>query len=187
MLKYTSLFRDLEELFRSTDRHPASFRRLAREVERASEDVRDYHREVAAAYVEQLVRRLAQPEARLSPDEVQLVRGFLALPPDDPERERRLVDDLGRLEECVRGLGQLAGEPLSIRNLGLLQRWLQRMRRTLPRIVDALEDLAAIRAFEAAAGLAGDGELDREWLQAELTQALLGTDEGQPLPRAEPR
>lgn len=47
MLRYTSLFADLERLFAGAGRDPASFARLAREVGRVEADLAEYCRDVA--------------------------------------------------------------------------------------------------------------------------------------------
>lgn len=174
MLNYASLFSDLEARFRSAGRDPSSYRRMATEVARAAEDLRDYVREVTTDYVVRLERRLGQPGARLSREERGLLRAFLGHPPDDAERDRALVDDLTRLEESVTALQPLRGVPLNLRNLEALRRLLDRMEGVLPRIVDALEVREAGRRFDEAIDDAGEVR-DREWLHAEVRRALRGS------------
>ncbi len=177
MLNYTSLFSDLEARFRSAGRDPGSYRRMATEVARAADDLRDYVREVTTDYVVRLERRLAQPDARLSREERALLRAFLGHPPEDPERDRALVDDLTRLDESVAGLQPLRDVPLSLRNLDALRRLLDRMETVLPRIVAALEVREAARRFDEATDESGQ-VLDREWLHAEVRRALHGSGDG---------
>jgi hypothetical protein len=176
MLNYSSLFSDLDGRFRSAGRDPGSYRRMAKDVERFREDLRDYTLEVTTDYVARLERRLAAAGARLTSEERGLLRAFLGYPPDDPERDRLLVDDLSRLEESVDALRPLRDVPLNLKNLELLRRLLARMEATLPRIVDALDERERARRFEEA--LAEDGEvLDREWLLGEVRRALRGSVE----------
>lgn len=183
MLNYTSLFSDLEARFRAAGRDPGSYRRMAAEVARAGDDLRDYLREVTTDYVARLERRLSQPGPRLSREERDLLRGFLGHPPEDPERDRALVDDLGRLEESVTTLRPLRDVPLNLRNLEALRRVLARMEAVLPRIVEALEARERVRRFEEATqepqgapDERGGGEVpDREWLLGEVRRALRGS------------
>lgn len=174
MLNYTSLFSDLEARFRSAGRDPSSYRRMQTEVARAAEDLRDYLREVTTDYVVRLERRLGQPGARLSREERGLLRAYLGHPPEDPERDRALVDDLTQLEESVAALQPLRDVPLNLRNLEALRRTLGRMDLVLPRIVGALEEREAARRFDEAVDDAGQ-VLDREWLHAEVRRALRGS------------
>ncbi|MCO5168298.1 MAG: hypothetical protein M9894_18310 [Planctomycetes bacterium] len=170
VLNYSSLFTDLEARFRSAGRDPASYRRMAAEVGRAAQDLRDYMGEVAADYVARLERRLAQPGAGLTPEERGLVRAALGLPPEDPELDRALVEDLARLEESVAALAPLRDVPLSLRNVEALRRLLARMEGVLPRIVDALEAREGARRFDEAVGRGGEVH-DREWLLVALRAA----------------
>lgn len=174
MLNYTSLFSDLEARFRSAGRDPASYRRMATEVARAADDLRDYVREVTTDYVLRLERRLGQPGARLSREERGLLRAFLGHPPDDPERDRALVDDLTLLEDSVAALQPLRDVPLNLRNLEALRRLLDRMEVVLPRIIAALEAREAARRFDEATDEGGQ-IIDREWLHAEVRRALRGS------------
>jgi hypothetical protein len=167
VLNYTSLFSDLEARFRAAGQDAASYSRMAKEVARAGEDLRDYLEEVTRDYVARLERRLTAAGAQLTPEESGLLRAFLGFPPDDPERDRLLVDDLARLEEGVLGLAPLRGLPLNLRNLEVLRRLLTRMQTVLPRIVHALEERDRARRFDDAVG--DDGVVrEREWLLAEL-------------------
>lgn len=175
MLHYTSLFTDLEQLFRTAGKSPASFRRLQREVERAGENLREYYLEVATDFAARLERRLLQPGAQLAPEEAALLRAFLGVPPADAEREQQLLDDLAELEEALETMLRLRGAPLHLRNLDALQRLLGRMGRLLDRIVPALEERERSRRFEAA--LADGGvRMDRHWLQEELRRVLSGSE-----------
>lgn len=174
MLNYSSLFSDLDARFRSAGRDPASYRRMAKDVERAREDLREYMLEVTTDYVTRLERRLGAPGARLSGEERGLLRAFLGHPPEDPERDRLLVDDLARLEESVAGLRPLREVPLNLKNLEALRRLLGRMEATLPRIVDALDEREGARRFDEA--ITDEGEVvDREWLVGEVRRALRGS------------
>ncbi|RMG09437.1 MAG: hypothetical protein D6731_19785 [Planctomycetota bacterium] len=179
MLNYTSLFSDLEELFRNAGRDPASFRRLMREVQRVREDLDEYYLEVAADYLGRLEERLARTEApRLSPEEVTLLRAVLGLPSHDPERDARLVEDIGSLEQKLERVLALRGRPLSLKNLDELRRHLESMQSLLPGIVHALSERERARRFEEAVG---DGEaLDREWLLAAIRRILAGEGAGSP-------
>lgn len=168
MLRYTSLFADLESRFRSAGRESGSYRRLQREVERAAQDVRDYCAEVAADWVARLERRLAAPDARLSPEEQALARAVLGLPLPDAERDRALADDVARLEAAAASVRPLAGAKLTLGNLDALRRHLDRMAGALPRIVDALEQREREARFEAAL----QEPFDRQWLLAALRQAV---------------
>lgn len=177
MLHYTSLFTDLEQLFRTAGKSPASFRRLQREVSRARTNLREYYLEVASDFATRLERRLVLPGAQLQPEEAALLRAFLGVPPADAEREQQLLDGLTELEETLQALLRLKGSPLQLRNLDALQRLLERMDRLLDRIVPALEERDRERRFEAALGDGGAG-MDRQWLLDELRKVLAGSGEG---------
>lgn len=177
MLSYTSLFDDLEARFKAADQDPHSYARLAREVERAVFDLREYCSEVGAEYAARLERRLGQP-CTLSPEEGALVRAFLGIAPADADRDRLLLDDLARLEQAIGGLGPLRGRPLTPKNLDVLRRLLGRMQGVLPRIVEALEERERARRFEEAWG-DGAATLDREWLRAELRRVLTPSSESE--------
>jgi hypothetical protein len=170
VLSYTSLFDDLESRFKAAHDDPHSYARLAREVERAAFDLREYCAEVGAEYAQRLERRIAQP-VTLSAEEGALVRAFLGIAPADAERDRLLLDDLARLEQSIAGLAPLRGRPLTPKNLDVLRRLLSRMQGVLPRIVEALEERERARRFEEAWGDGGPG-LDRGWLKTELRRAL---------------
>lgn len=177
VLHYTSLFTDLEQLFRTAGKSPASFRRLQREVERAGENLREYYLEVAADFATRLERRLLHPGAQLAPEEAALLRAFLGVPPADAEREQQLLDSLAELEEALETLLRLRGAPLHLRNLDALQRLLARMGRLLDRIVPALEERETSRRFEAALADGGP-RMDRHWLLEELRRVLGGQAAG---------
>ena len=178
MLNYTSLFADLEELFAGAGRDPASFRRLAREVEQVQSNVDEYCAEVTRDYAARLEHRLLQPGARLSPEEVGLLRAYLGLAPPDPERDQRLVDDLGALEADLREVLSLRNRPLRLEHLDRLRALLDRMRGVMPRIVFALEALGRSRRFDEAVG-AGEDErpLDRAWLVEAIRAARVGEEQ----------
>ena len=175
MLNYTSLFADLEELFRSAGQDPASFRRLAREVERVRDNPDDYYTEVATDYVIRLEERVSEAGAQLSPEEITLLRAYLGLAPQDPEREQRLVDDLARLEDDLRTVLKLKDQPLNLKNLDGLRRLLDRMEDVLPRITRTLHKRQLAAAFDAA--VSEDGAvLSPDWLSRAIRHALEGSD-----------
>lgn len=185
MLRYASLFSDLERLFASAGRDPASFARLAREVERVEGDLAAYCREVADDYVRRLERRLARPGAALSPDEVDLLGAYLGILPPDGERDRRLVEDLARLEAGLDELRALQERPLSLGNLAELRRALGRMDAVLPAIRHTLQADALRERFQAAAGAPDpDGGAvaprDAEWLLEALALARSAGPTGEP-------
>lgn len=178
MLNYTSLFADLEQLFQGAGRDVASFRRLQREVARASVDLREYYEDVAHDYVIRLEQRLsADPQASLTHEEASLLRGFLGIPLQDAEREQQLLLDLERLEETMQSLLRLKGAPLNLRNLDALRRLLDRLEVLLPKLIEVMTDRQRAQAFEQALGDLGAG-LDREWLVVELRRALEGSGAG---------
>jgi hypothetical protein len=172
VLEYTSLFSDLEELFRSAGRDPNSFRRLAREVDRAAVDLREYTSEVAGDYAQRLEARLADPAAEpLSEEERSLLRGFLNQPAPDAERDQRALEAIGRLEECKASLLLQRDKPLSLRSLETVRTLLARMRSLLPGIVADLEDRNQAQRFDDAVSEAATVD-NREWLLDELRRAL---------------
>ena len=180
MLNYTSLFDDLEELFHSTGEEPASFRRLSREVERVHANLADYYDEVAIHYVLRLERRLSQANPRLSAEEVTLLRGYLRLAPKDPERNRRLLNDLAQLEAALGELLDLKGRPLSLKNLDGLRRLLGRMAAVTPGIILVLEEQKRAQAFERAVGPAAESAqpaevADAPWLLNAVRRILVGS------------
>jgi hypothetical protein len=176
MLNYTSLFDDLQELYKSAGQDPRSFRRLAREVARVAEDLDETYTEVAGDYVVRLLARLeGDDEAMLSEQEVTLVRAFLGLPPRDPERDARLVDDLSALETTLGQVLELKDRPLSMKNLDALRRLLGRMKAAVPPIVHSLEERERARRFDEAAGPDG-GKRGRDWMVVTLRRAVEGAD-----------
>lgn len=177
MLNYTSLFDDLDELFKKAGRDPVSFRRLAREVQRVSEDLDEYYFEVATDYVIRLEQRLNQPDAQLSTEEATLLRAYLGLPPKDRERDARLVNDLTQLEQRVTDALELKSRPLSLKNLDALRRLLDGMKAILPSIIRALDERQRAQEFEEAVGDGGAG-MNRQWLVNAVRRALEGSDAG---------
>ena len=176
MLNYTSLFDDLQDLYRSAGQDPRSFRRLARELGRVTEDLDEYYSEVSCDYVIRLLTRLEEDDqANLSPEEVTLVRAFLGYPPHDPGRDARLVDDLSALEKNLDKVMKLKDRPLSMKNLDALRRLLGRMKAAVPPIVSYLEEREHARRFDMAVGPDG-GERGREWLIVTLRRAIEGAD-----------
>lgn len=170
MLNYTSLFSDLESLFEGAGEDPVSFRRLAREVRRVRESLDDYTHEVTEDYVLRLEARLAGGEARLSEDEVELIRAYLGVSPSDPQAEQRLVDDLRALSTEVSGVISLRDKPLRLRNLEGLRRRLAQMEFLLPGLIVVLEERGRRQRFEQAAGLGG-GDVDAAWILSALRAA----------------
>lgn len=171
MLNYTSLFSDLERLYEVAGQDPSSFRRLAREVRRVRESLNDYTHEVSVDYVLRLEARLARGDARLSEDEVELLRAYLGVSPPDPQADQRLVDDLHSLGTEVSGVINLRDQPLRLRNLEGLRRRLGSMEFLLPGLVLILEERAHRQRFELAAGLGEEGRVDAAWLLAALKAA----------------
>lgn len=170
MLNYTSLFSDLESLYQGAGEDPVSFRRLAREVRRVRESLDDYTHEVSEDYVLRLEERLARGDARLSDDEVELLRAYLGVSPADPQADQRLVDDLQALGNEVSGVISLRDQPLRLRNLEGLRRRLAQMEFLLPGLVVVLEERARRQRFERAAGL-GEAGVDPVWLLSALRAA----------------
>ena len=135
MLNYTTLFADLEALYAGAGRDAASFRRLLREVQRVRGDVDEVTREMASDYVAILARKLAGPKrpARLSEQEIELLRGFLGLPPANPEGEQRLLATLAELERELEAVLSLKDQPLRLRNVDGLRLRLDGMEAALQR------------------------------------------------------
>jgi hypothetical protein len=173
MLNYTTLFADLEALYAGAGRDPASFRRLAREVERVRSSVGQVTQEMAADYVVLLLQRLSRGDVQLKADEVELLRGFLGFAPDDPQEEQRLLADLGELETLVPEILALKDEPLRLRHLEGLRRRLIRLEELLPHVTRVLERREQAERFVEATG--GSGSIDREWLVGAIRQALDGS------------
>lgn len=170
MLNYTSLFSDLESLYEGAGEDPVSFRRLAREVRRVRESLDDYTHEVSEDYVLRLEDRLSRGDARLSEDEVELIRAYLGVSPADPQADQRLLDDLRALSTEVSGIVSLRDKPLRLRNLEGLRRRLAQMEFLLPGLVVVLEERARRRRFERAAGIGGE-PVDADWLLTALRAA----------------
>lgn len=169
MLEYTSLFANLEELFEAAGGDPDGYRKLLREVANAQGELRTYYDEVTGDFVERLKRRLVQPEVQLSEEEVRLLRAYLGLPPEDAEREDRLLADLSELQESMDELRRLRAGRLSMDGLQQLRRVLDRMSARLPAIVSGLEVKNRVREFERAIG-DGATTLDRPALLAFLSE-----------------
>ncbi|HBP19183.1 MAG TPA: hypothetical protein DEA08_15525 [Planctomycetes bacterium] len=173
MLNYTTLFADLEALYAGAGRDAASFRRLLREVQRVRGDVDEVTREMASDYVAILARKLAGPKrpARLSEQEIELLRGFLGLPPANPEGEQRLLATLAELERELEAVLSLKDQPLRLRNVDGLRLRLDGMEAALLRIIQDLSRREEARRFERAVSGA---TLDHEWLLRAIERALRG-------------
>ncbi|MGE0712270.1 MAG: hypothetical protein AB7N76_32380 [Planctomycetota bacterium] len=177
MLSYTTLFADLEALFQGAGRDPASYRRLAREVRRVRASVDGVTREMAADYAALLLQRLGRADQggwALAPEEAALLRGFLGLPPEDPELEPRLLADLGELEATVSEVLALKDQPLRTRHLEGLRRRLARLDQLAGRVAGALEEREQDERFQRATREASPAE--REWLMRAIRGALSGED-----------
>jgi hypothetical protein len=170
VLNYTSLFSDLEGLYEGAGQDPSSFRRLEREVRRVRESLEDYTREVSEDYVLRLEARLSSGDARLSADEVELLRAYLGVSPADPQADQHLVEDLRALETEIAGVISLRDQPLRLRNLEGLRRRLGLMEFLLPGLILILEERNRRQRFEEAAGLE-EGGVDAAWLLAALSAA----------------